>query len=317
MNQNQSPIYSIVVPAFNEEAIISETYIKLKKIMDSLNEEYEFVFVNDGSIDNTSKLIKELCVKDSHVKLLDFSRNFGHQIAISAGIDFATGKAVVIIDADLQDPPEVIPQMIEKWKEGYEVIYGKRTKRKGETIFKKVTAYLFYRLLKYLTNYEIPTDTGDFRLIDYKVCKALRNINEKSRFMRGIISWVGFKQTYVEYVREERKVGESKYPLRKMIHFALDGITSFSYRPLRLATYLGLVLSAGAFLYFFYAIYQYLFNISIVQGWTSIVATTVLFDGIILVILGIIGEYVGRIYEETKDRPLYILREQVGFKDKG
>lgn len=315
MSQVQSPIYSVVIPAFNEEVIINETYIKLKKIMDSLNEEYELIFINDGSTDNTSNLIKGICIKDKHVKLLDFSRNFGHQIAISAGIDYAIGKAVVIIDADLQDPPEVIPEMVKKWKEGYEVIYGKRIKRKGETVFKKVTAYLFYRLLKYLTNYEIPADTGDFRLIDYKVCNALRSISEKSRFMRGIISWIGFKQTFVEYVREERKAGESKYPLKKMIRFALDGITSFSYRPLRLATYIGLFLSAIAFLYFFYAVYQYFFNIRTVQGWTSTIAATVLFDGIILVMLGIIGEYVGRIYEETKDRPLYILREKVGFKE--
>ncbi len=315
MNQNQSPIYSVVVPAFNEEAIINEAYKKLTKVMDSINEEYELVFINDGSKDNTVNLIKEICTNDKRVKLLDFSRNFGHQIAISAGIDYASGQAVVIIDADLQDPPEVIPEMIKKWKEGYEVVYGKRIKRKGETIFKKVTAYVFYRLLKYLTNYEIPTDTGDFRLIDYKVCNALRSINEKSRFMRGIISWIGFKQMCVEYVREERKAGKSKYPVRKMIRFALDGITSFSYRPLRVATYLGLLLSAGAFLYFFYAVYQYFFNISTVQGWTSTIAATVLFDGIILVMLGIIGEYVGRIYEETKDRPLYILREKVGFKE--
>ena len=240
---HQPPIYSVIIPAFNEEAIINETYKKLKKVMDSVNEEYELIFINDGSSDNTSNLIKEICIKDKRIKLLDFSRNFGHQIAISAGIDFANGKAVVIIDADLQDPPEVIPEMIKKWKEGFEVIYGKRTKRKGETIFKRFTAYIFYRLLKYLSNYDIPLDTGDFRLIDRKVCDAMKKLNEKNRFMRGLISWVGFKQTYVEYVREERVGGQTNYPLRKMITFALDGITSFSYRPLKLAAYLGFSLS--------------------------------------------------------------------------
>lgn len=307
--------YSIVIPAFNEEAVIQETYKRLKHVIESTKEEYELIFVNDGSKDKTTTLIKEICSKDSCVKLLDFSRNFGHQVAISAGIDFASGDAVVIIDADLQDPPEAMLEMIKKWKGGYEVVYGKRIKRKGETIFKRLTAYAFYRLLKSLTNYEIPLDTGDFRLIDKKVCNTIKKLGEKSRFMRGLTSWVGFKQTYIEYVREERLAGETKYPVRKMVNFALDAITSFSYKPLRIASYLGFVLSGLSFIYLLIVIYQRLFTNTTIVGWTSVIAINLFFFGVMFIILGIIGEYIGRIYEESKNRPLYVLRDKIGFKE--
>jgi dolichol-phosphate mannosyltransferase len=225
-------------------------------------------------------------------------------------MDHARGDAIVIIDADLQDPPELIPQMIEKWKEGYEVVYAKRLKRKGETLFKKWTAALFYRTLRALTEVNIPLDTGDFRLIDRKVADAMRSIREKNRFVRGLVSWVGFRQTAIEYVRDERFAGETKYPLKKMLRFSMDGITSFSYKPLKLATYLGFVISFASFVYLLISLGQRLFTSSTVAGWASLIACVLLLNGVILIILGILGEYVGRIYDETKNRPLYILRNK-------
>ncbi|MDQ0058856.1 glycosyltransferase family 2 protein [Paenibacillus harenae] len=308
--------YSIIVPMYNEEEVIEHTYDRLKQVMDGTNETYELIFVNDGSRDRTVELISMISEFDSNVRLIDFSRNFGHQIAISAGMDYAQGDAIVVIDADLQDPPEVILDMIAKWKEGYEVVYGKRLKRKGETVFKKVTAKVFYRILRSMTSFDIPIDTGDFRLIDRKVCDVLRGLKEKNRFVRGLVSWIGFRQTMVEYVREERFAGETKYPLKKMIGFALDGITSFSYKPLKIATYVGFTLSIGSFLYLLVVVFQKLFSGFPVQGWASIVAVNLLFNGIILMILGVIGEYIGRIYDESKGRPLYIVREVQGYPDK-
>ena len=310
-----SVVCSIVVPMYNEEAVIEETYHRLKKVMDQTGESYELVFVNDGSRDRSASIIAELAKNDSCIRLIDFSRNFGHQIAVTAGLDYAQGQAIVIIDADLQDPPEVIPLMMEKWRQGYEVVYGKRLKRQGETFFKKFTAYAFYRILNLLTNDSIPKDTGDFRLIDRKVCDAIKNLNEKNRFLRGMISWVGFNQTAVEYVRDERWAGETKYPLKKMLKFAADGIFSFTYKPLKLATYIGFLLSTSGFIYLIYVLYQKLFTQSTQSGWASIIAVNLVFNGITLIILGIIGEYVGRIYEEVKGRPLYIVKEVVGFRE--
>lgn len=305
--------YSIIVPMYNEEEVIGHTCARLIQVMDSLGEPYELLFVNDGSRDRSADLIREIGRGDDRVKLIDFSRNFGHQLAITAGMDYAEGDAIIIIDADLQDPPEVMLAMIAKWKEGYDVVYGKRLQRKGETWFKKTTASLFYRLLRSLTNVDIPVDTGDFRLIDRKVNDVLRRLKEKNRFVRGLVSWVGFRQTSVEYVREERFAGETKYPLRKMIHFAADGITSFSYKPLRLATYIGFGLSLLSFVYLVVVVVQRLFFVVQMPGWASIVAINLLFNGIILVLLGVIGEYIGRIYDESKGRPLYIVRETRGF----
>ncbi|WP_168122077.1 glycosyltransferase family 2 protein [Paenibacillus sp. HB172176] len=305
--------YSVIVPMYNEEAVIEHTYDRLKQVMDCTEAGYELIFVNDGSKDRTVELVTMIADFDPHVRLLDFSRNFGHQIAISAGMDYAGGEAIIVIDADLQDPPEVILAMIEKWKEGFEVVYGRRLERKGETIFKKVTAKAFYRVLRSMTTIDIPLDTGDFRLIDRKVCDVLRGLKEKNRFVRGLISWIGFKQTSVEYVREERFAGETKYPLKKMVGFALDGITSFSYKPLKIAGYLGFFLSFGSFIYLLVVLFQRLFTDTTKAGWASMMAIILLFNGIILLLLGVIGEYIGRIYDESKDRPLYILRETKGY----
>lgn len=307
--------YSIIVPLYNEELVIEETYKRLTEVMARTGESYELVFVNDGSRDKTEQLAKRIIEKDKHVCLINFSRNFGHQTAISAGMDNARGQAVIVIDADLQDPPEVILQMIEKWKEGYDVVYGKRLARKGETVFKKVTAKVFYRFLSSLTNIDIPTDTGDFRLIDRKVCDAMKTIKEKNRYIRGLVSWVGFKQTSVEYVREERFAGETKYPLKKMLKFASDAVTSFSDKPLRIAAYLGNTISIISFLYLLYVVIRKLTVGDFGEGWASIVAISLFFNGVVLVVLGIIGEYIGRIYDECKNRPLYIIDEKVGFDE--
>ncbi|MEB3103136.1 glycosyltransferase family 2 protein [Ferviditalea candida] len=305
--------YSVVVPVYNEEECIEETSRRLLEVMDATGEPFELIFVNDGSRDRSAELIRGLCAADKRIKLIDFSRNFGHQIAVTAGLQHASGQAVVLIDADLQDPPEVILQMIDKWKQGYDVVYGKRIQRHGETLFKKASALFFYRLLHSMTNVNIPLDTGDFRLMDRKVCDALNGLKEQNRFIRGLVSWVGFKQTPVEYERQERFAGTTKYPLRKMVKFALDGITSFSYKPLRLASYLGFTVSAASFLYLLIVLYQKLFTTTTLPGWSSIVAVNLLFNGIVLIILGIIGEYIGRIYDESKNRPLYILNDKVGF----
>lgn len=308
-------VYSVVVPVYNEEEVVVETYKRLKEVMDILSEPYEILFVNDGSRDKTVPIIKDICSRDNSIKLLDFSRNFGHQIAITAGMDFTSGDAIIIIDADLQDPPEVIPAMITQWKKGFEVVYGKRIEREGETLFKKITASVFYRILNAMTDVDIPVDTGDFRLIDRKVCDALKKVNERSRYVRGLISWLGFKQTSVEFKRDKRFAGVTKYPLKKMIKFAFDAITSFSYKPLKLASYTGVIISICSFIYLVIVLYQKLFTNLTVQGWASTLAVSLLFNGIVLMMLGIIGEYVGRIYDEAKGRPLYIIRDRVNIND--
>ncbi len=308
-------VYSIVVPVYNEEEVVHECYKQLKEVMDGLHENYELIFINDGSKDKTAGILREYCKKDPRLKLIDFSRNFGHQVAISAGMDSSSGDAVVVIDADLQDPPRVIPQMIDRWKEGYDVVYGKRLKRKGETIFKKLTAAAFYRFLKKMTDVDIPVDVGDFRLIDRSVCDAMKKISERNRFVRGLISWLGFKQGEVMYEREERYAGITKYPLRQMIRFALNGVFSFSYKPLKIATFLGIFASAAGFFYLVYALYQKFFTDVTVTGWTSLVSLILIFNGLILFILGIIGEYLGRIYDESKNRPLYVIRERLNFEN--
>ncbi|EGL14915.1 MULTISPECIES: glycosyltransferase family 2 protein [unclassified Paenibacillus] len=306
--------YSIIIPMYNEEAVIQETYRRLKVVMSGTSETYELIFINDGSRDRSAEIIKEYATWDETVKLIDFSRNFGHQIAITAGMDYASGDAVIIIDADLQDPPELILQMIEKWKEGFEVIYAKRVKRSGETLFKKWSASLFYRVLRASTDINIPVDTGDFRLMDRKVCDEMRKLPENNRFVRGLVSWVGFRQTAIEYERDERLAGVTKYPLKRMIKLSLDGITSFSYKPLKLAGYLGVLLSGSGFLYLLYVVYLALFTDATLKGWPSVVGIMLIFNGFVLLMLGILGEYIGRIYDETKGRPLYIVRECHGLQ---
>lgn len=301
--------YSIIIPMFNEEAVIQETYRRIRKVMGATGEPYELIFVNDGSTDNCAQMIEEYSYWDESVKLIDLSRNFGHQVAITAGMDYALGDAVVIIDADLQDPPELIPEMIAEWKQGYQVVYAKRIKRNGESLFKKWTASLFYRVLRYSTDISIPVDTGDFRLMDRRVCDELKRLPEKNRFVRGLVSWVGFRQKAIEYEREERLAGETKYPFRRMLKLSLDGITSFSYKPLKLAGVLGALLSASGFLYLMYVLYLVLFTDAAVKGWASMIGITLTFNGFVLLMLGILGEYVGRIYDESKGRPLYIVQE--------
>lgn len=302
--------YTIIIPVYNEEDVIRETYRRLTLVMQSLGEPYELLFVNDGSEDRTAEIIEVLAETDDSVRLLNFSRNFGHQIAITAGMDYARGDAIVIIDADLQDPPELIPRMIEKWQEGYEVVYARRVQRKGETLFKKWTASLFYRTLRMMTEVDIPLDTGDFRLIDRKVCDVMHGIREKSRFIRGLISWIGFRQAAIEYIREERFAGKTKYPLKKMLRLAIDGITSFSHKPLKLATYLGLALSLPSFAYLVFSLGLKIFTASTISGGRWLFTLLLLLNGVNFILLGILGEYIGRIYDETKDRPLYILRNK-------
>ncbi|ETT39015.1 glycosyltransferase family 2 protein [Paenibacillus sp. FSL P4-0338] len=301
--------YSIIIPMFNEEAVIQETYRRIKKVMGTTGEPYELIFINDGSTDNCAQMIEEYSYWDESVKLIDLSRNFGHQVAITAGMDYALGDAVVIIDADLQDPPELIPEMISEWKQGYQVVYAKRIKRNGESLFKKWSASLFYRVLRYSTDISIPVDTGDFRLMDRRVCDELKRLPEKNRFVRGLVSWVGFRQKAIEYEREERLAGETKYPLGRMLKLSLDGITSFSYKPLKLAGVLGALLSVSGFLYLLYVLYLALFTDAAVKGWASMIGITLTFNGFVLLMLGILGEYVGRIYDESKGRPLYIVQE--------
>jgi polyisoprenyl-phosphate glycosyltransferase len=306
-------VISVVVPVYNEEAVIYESYSRLKVVLEGLDEPYELIFVNDGSRDATPVIIRSICETDASVRMIDFARNFGHQTAITAGMDYASGDAVIVIDADLQDPPEVIPEMIAKWREGFDVVYGQRARRKGETLFKRFTSAAFYRLLQKLTDVDIPVDTGDFRLIDRKVCDALKRVTERNRYVRGIISWLGFRQTGVEFVREKRFAGETKYPLKKMLSFAFDAITSFSYKPLKLATYMGITVSFGGFAYLLVVLYLKLFTASTVTGWASMMAVNLFFNGVVLLMLGIIGEYIGRIYDEAKGRPLYVVREELNF----
>lgn len=308
-------LYSVVVPMYNEEAVVTESYKRLKSVLESLGEPYELVFVNDGSRDRTMDLLRRIAETDPSVKIIDFSRNFGHQIAITAGMDYASGEAVIVIDGDLQDPPEVIPAMIAKWKEGYEVVYGKRKERKGETFFKRYTAKLFYWLLNRLTEVEMPVDVGDFRLIDRKVRDALQQVNERNRYVRGIISWLGFKQTAVEFVRDRRFAGETKYPLKKMLRLAFDALTSFSHKPLKLASCLGLALSGSGLVFLLTLLAQRLFTAEAVGGWAYVLAINLFFNGLVLLSLGIVGEYIGRIYDEAKGRPLYVVRETVNFAD--
>ncbi len=306
--------YSVVIPVYNEEDVVSRTYRRLSQVMAELGEDYELIFVNDGSSDNTAAIIQEIIRHDQRVELLEFSRNFGHQAAISAGMDHARGDAVIIIDGDLQDPPELIPEMIGKWREGFEVVYARRAKREGETFFKKWTAALFYRLLRFMTDVDIPVDTGDFRLMDRKVYEAMRAMGEKNRFVRGLVSWVGFRQTAVEYVRDERFAGTSKYPLKKMLRLALDGITAFSYKPLKISAYLGALVSCVGVVYLAFCIEQQVISDGTVADKGPLMACLIILNGLILLSLGIIGEYLARISDEAKNRPLYILRNSKGNK---
>jgi dolichol-phosphate mannosyltransferase len=313
---NENPRYSIIAPCYNEEGVLHELYRRIGEVMERTGEPWELVLVNDGSRDRTPQVMRELHAADPRVKVVDFARNFGHQIAVSAGLDYARGDAVIIIDADLQDPPEVILDMIERWKAGYEVVFAVRTERKGETWFKEFTAKLFYRIIYRITDVHIPLDTGDFRLTDRKVVEAMKQMRERHRFIRGMTSWVGFRQTGVEYVREERYAGETHYPFRKMFKFALDAITSFSYAPLQLASYLGFAIAGLSALAALGVVYARLFmQATPFLGQATTLVVVLFMGGVQLITLGIIGEYLGRIYDEVKGRPLYLVREALGFEE--
>jgi len=311
----ENKLLSIVVPVYNEQEVIDETFRRLSSVFKEFFMRVEYIFVNDGSKDNTYFILKEIASKNPEVRVINFARNFGHQIAITAGMDYAKGDAIVIIDADLQDPPEVILEMVNKWKEGYDVVYGKRLQRDGETFFKKFTAKVFYRFLDSMTDVKLPVDVGDFRLIDRKVCDAMKCLPERSRYVRGLVSWVGFRQTSVDYHREKRFAGQTKYPLRKMLKLAGDGIFSFSYKPLKLATFIGMLVSAFSFIYLIVVLIQKFVKNDVVSGWASSIAVTLFLNGVMLIVIGIMGEYVGRIYEEVKARPLYIIGELMGFEE--
>ncbi|MET0793754.1 MAG: glycosyltransferase family 2 protein [Polyangiaceae bacterium] len=315
------PTLSLVIPIYNEELVIPELDRRLKAVLASwsdLVESWEVVFINDGSKDDSLNQLRKMVEAEPRYKVLSFARNFGHQMAITAGMDRAEGDAVVVMDADLQDPPEVVREMITLWRQGYDVVYGVRRKRAGETLFKKLTAAAFYRLLRaMLGGISIPVDAGDFRLLSRPVVMAMRALKERHRFVRGMVAWVGFRQTAAYYDREARFAGETKYPLSKMLRFAIDGITSFSTVPLRFATWLGVLAGLSAVVIALWAIYIKLFVTGVVQGWTTIMILVALGTSAQLLMIGVLGEYVGRIYEEVKRRPLYLIGEELNMAQPG
>lgn len=308
MNEKNNKVeISVVVPIHNEERNIPELYERLQKTLIQISQQYEIIFVNDGSKDNSLNEILKIAEIDSKVFYINFSRNFGHQIAVMAGLDASSGQAVVIIDGDLQDPPELIVDLYKKYKQGFEVVYARRKERKGESMFKKLSAKIFYRLLKRITSIDIPLDTGDFRLIDRKVVNYLKKMPEQNKFLRGQIAWLGFRQTEVLFVRDKRKFGKSGYSLGKMIQFAMDGITGFSDKPLQLVTKMGLFISLFSFLIILYAIYSHFILHRTITGWTSLIISSAFIGGVQLLSIGIIGEYISRINKNVLNRPLYII----------
>jgi polyisoprenyl-phosphate glycosyltransferase len=307
---------SVIVPCFNEQEVISMSHARLKAALVAIeNIEHEIIYVDDGSIDQTASLIAGIAAQDPCVKVLQFSRNFGHQPAVTAGLDHASGDCAVIIDADLQDPPELIVDMMALWRQGFDVVYGQRTDRQGESAFKLATARAFYRGLNALSDTEIPLDTGDFRLIDRCVIDAIGDMPERDRFLRGMIAWAGFKQTALPYKRDARAAGESKYPFSKMVRFGVDAILSFSLTPLRVVIGLGAWIVVAAVLAIAYAVLNRLFTDQWVSGWTMLFIAIMFMGGVQLVVLGVIGEYVGRVYMATKARPLYLVKRKRGFND--
>lgn len=308
-------LVSIVVPCYNEDEVIAETTRQLRAFCDSVAAEVEteLLFVDDGSKDGTRGVLKLLAESDPRIRVIGFARNFGHQVAVTAGMDAARGDAVILIDADLQDPPDVMRIMLAKWREGYEVVYGTRTDRPGESAFKIASARQFYRVLNKLSDVPIPLDTGDFRLMSRRVVDVLRAMPERDRFVRGMVSWAGFRQTALPYQRAPRLAGESKYPLRKMLRFATDGILSFSTKPLQLAIGMGMAAAALSMAGILYALWLRIFTNIWVEGWTALMIAVLFLGGVQLVCVGILGEYIGRIYGEVKRRPLYVVQEYVGY----
>ena len=307
-------LLSIVVPCYNEEAVLWELHRRLIAVLEQLDDtRFEIIYSDDGSHDQTPDILRQLQASDSRVRVIVLSRNFGHQMAVTAGLECAGGDAVVIIDADLQDPPEVVREMVERWRDGYQVVYGLRGGRAGETRFKRLSAKVFYRFINRLSEIEIPLDVGDFRLLDRQVVDVLLAMPERDRFLRGMVSWIGFRQVAVIYDRAPRLAGQSKYPLMKMLRFAADSVISFSFAPLRLAIWVGFSAIAASFAGIVYALVIRLYTTDWVRGWASIFTAVLFLGGIQLITLGIVGEYVGRIYAEVKLRPLYVVRERLGF----
>ncbi len=308
-NSGKNPEFSVVAPIFNEIGCLEEFYQQVRQVMESLKTPWEFILIDDGSTDGSSEMIQNLAKNDPLIQAVIFARNFGHQIAVTAGLDYSRGKAVIVIDADLQDPPEVIVDLIKKWKEGYEVVYAVRRKREGESWFKLLTASIFYRMVYRITDVKIPLDTGDFRLLDRKVVDVMGKMRERHRFLRGMASWVGFRQTGVEYDRKERFAGKTKYPFSKMLKLALNAVTSFSYFPLQVATYLGFISAVVSILAIPVVISLRLSHQAALLGQATTLITVLFLGGVQLITLGILGEYVGRIYDEAKGRPLYVVSQ--------
>ena len=305
---------SFVIPMYYEEEVADECYRRVKKVCDSLKDkyDYEIIFVNDGSKDKTLSILEKIAEEDKNVKVISFSRNFGHQAAVTAGLKYVTGDAIIIMDADLQDPPELVPDMLKKWEEGYEVIYGKRKSREGESHFKLFTAKAFYDTLNKLSDVEIPKNTGDFRFVDKKVVDVINSLPEHNKFLRGLFSWVGFNQYAYEYERKERFAGKTKYPLKKMLKLASDGIIGFSTKPLKIVGGFGIFSVLVSIVILIYAIVSYANKLNnLVPGWTSIMCTMTFLGGMILISLWMIGEYIGRIYDEAKGRPQYIVKKTI------
>ena len=306
---------SLVVPMYYEEKVVYECYKRLTEVLQNLkNYDYEIIFINDGSKDRTLELLEEIAQKDKKIKILSFARNFGHQCAVTAGLKHVSGDTVVIIDADLQDPPELIPDMLKLWEQGNQVIYGKRKVRKGESVFKLFTAKMFYKTLNALSDVDIPKDTGDFRLVDREVVEVINSLPEHNKFLRGLWSWVGFKQVPYEYERKERFAGETKYPLKKMIKLASDGIISFSTKPLKFVGGLGLISIAISIFIMIYALMSFIFKLNnLTAGWTSLMIAITFFSGVQLMSIWIMSEYIARIYDESKNRPQYIIEKKINF----
>lgn len=314
MNQSYKKKISIVVPAFNEEAVLSEFQKRIRTITKELRYDTEIIYINDGSTDKTLEILSDFCREDSTVKVLDLSRNYGKEIALTAGLDYCTADAAIPIDADLQDPPEVIPRLIEKWEEGFNVVYARRSSREGESWLKKATAKSFYKFMKRLGRVSVPENVGDFRLIDRKALNALKELREHHRFMKGLFTLIGFKQVAIEYNRDPRFAGETKWNYWKLWNFSLEGITSFSIAPLKLSSYLGLLTAFAAFSYGIFVFGKALVLGNDVPGYPSLMIVIAFLGGIQLVVLGIIGEYLGRVFNETKNRPLYFIQDIIEKK---
>ncbi len=308
------PKLSIVIPVYNEEDSLEQLYQRLLPVLTAQQLTYEIIFVDDGSSDSSLNKIGELSQKDSRIKAISFSRNFGHMVALCAGLDNATGEAVITMDADLQHPPELIPELLKQWSDGYEIVNTIRKRGKGVGFFKGLTAGIFYWLINKIAKINLPANAADYRLLDQKVVQTLKGIKERSRFLRGLISWVGYKQTAIPYEAEPRFAGKTKYSISRMFGFALDGITSFSAFPLRLASYLGLIIAFFSFIYIIYAVYIRFFTNQAIAGWTSVLVTVLFIGGVQLIFLGVIGEYLSRVYEESKQRPFYIVSKKIGIK---